>query len=147
MTGYANPEFDAIAEEAAVETDQDARMEKIHELQEIFARDIPAVVLYYPHGNYAYRPAAYDGWVEDPGHGHFTKRSFLAAADTAADEPAVEATEAETEEPAAEEDEGVAAELPDAGAGVPWVWIIVGLLLVAAVVAVLARRRGAEEEY
>jgi peptide/nickel transport system substrate-binding protein len=148
MTGYANPEFDAIAEEAAVETDHEARLDKIHELQEIFARDVPAVVLYYPHGNYAYRPAAYDGWVEDPGHGHFTKRSFLPVDDTGAEEPEVEGNDPEADDGATEDgDEEVAADLPDDAGGLPWVWIIVGLLVIAAVAAMLARRRGAEEEY
>jgi hypothetical protein len=35
------------------------------------------VVLAYPDGRWAYRTEAYDQWISDPGHGVFTKRSFL----------------------------------------------------------------------
>lgn len=142
FTGYANPEFDALAHEAAVETDPDARMDKIHDLQRMFAEDLPAIVLYYPDGIYAYRHASYDGWVEDPGHGIFTKRSFLSGVD--APDPAVEATPDDAEEA---DDAEQAVESPAAAeeGGLPWAWIL--LLVVAVAVAVaLARRRTVAEE-
>ncbi len=76
MTGYGNQEFDALAEEAAV-SDIPERKPLLHEMQRIFAEEAPAIVFYYPDGQFAYRPEAYDGWVTDFGHGIFTKRSFL----------------------------------------------------------------------
>ncbi len=38
-------------------------------------------MLWYPDGIWAYRQAAYDGWVNDRGQGIFTKRSFLTGYD------------------------------------------------------------------
>jgi peptide/nickel transport system substrate-binding protein len=35
------------------------------------------IVFYYPEGHLAYRPEAYDGWVESPGFGIVHKWSFL----------------------------------------------------------------------
>ena len=53
------------------------------EAQRIYAADAPALVLYYPNGDYAYRTAAYNGWVADTGHGILTKRSFIPGYETA----------------------------------------------------------------
>lgn len=77
FSGYANPEFDAVTEDA-LDEDVEAKKPLVEQAQEIFAADAPAVTLYYPDGRWAYRPAAYDGWISDIGHGVFTKRSFLA---------------------------------------------------------------------
>lgn len=76
ITGYANPEFDALAEDG-VGASNEKRKELFAEMQQILAADAPAVVLWYRDGDWAYRPALYDGWVADPGQGIFTKRSFL----------------------------------------------------------------------
>ncbi len=76
FSGYANPEFDAVVD-AALSAPIEVKRELIAEAQEMFAAEAPAVVLYYPAGRWGYRPSAYDGWVNDPGHGVFTKRSFL----------------------------------------------------------------------
>ncbi len=78
FSGYSNPEFDAITEDA-LDEDVDGKRPLIQQAQDIFAAETPAVTLYYPDGRWAYRPAAYDGWISDPGHGVFTKRSFLSA--------------------------------------------------------------------
>lgn len=119
FSGYANPDFDAVLEDA-LDAPIDEKLTLIGQAQEIFAAEAPAVVLYYPDGRWGYRPDAYDGWISDPGHGVFTKRSFLApyaagseapepAAEEAAAEEAAEAVDAEpeqdqaaVEEPAAE---------------------------------------------
>lgn len=74
---YANPEFDAVVEDALGEPEA-VRRPLIHEAQDILAEDIPVIALYYPAGRMAYRPDTYDGWWSDEGHGVFTKRSFLA---------------------------------------------------------------------
>lgn len=77
FSGYSNPEFDAVLD-SALGVSVPEKQVLIGQAQEIFAAEAPAVVLYYPDGRWGYRPGAYDGWVSDPGHGVFTKRSFLA---------------------------------------------------------------------
>ncbi|HWH35230.1 MAG TPA: ABC transporter substrate-binding protein [Acidimicrobiales bacterium] len=95
FTGFSDPEFDA-ATERALSQGLDERRDSLEEAQEIFAEAAPAVMLAYPDGRWGYREAAYDLWVADPGHGVFTKRSFLEEyagtdQDEAADEAAAEA--------------------------------------------------------
>ena len=99
FSGYANPDFDAILDQALGEPTE-TKLPLIRQAQEIFAEDAPAVVLYYPDGRWGYRPGAYDGWISDPGHGVFTKRSFLApyANPAAAAEPEPEPAAEEAEE-------------------------------------------------
>lgn len=76
VTGYSNPKFDQLAEKGTV-SDVADRKPLMYEMQRTLAQEMPAIVMYYPTGMWAYRPAAYAGWVSDPGHGIFTKRSFL----------------------------------------------------------------------
>jgi peptide/nickel transport system substrate-binding protein len=97
FSGYANPEFDAIVEDA-LDAPIAEKLSLTGQAQEIFAAEAPAVVLYYPDGRWGFRPGTYDGWISDPGHGVFTKRSFLApyAAGSAVSEENVE--EADTGE-------------------------------------------------
>lgn len=78
ISGYTNPAYDKIVEEATTK-DVAARKPLLNEAQRILAEDAPVVVFYYPDGNYAYRPSAYNAWLSDKGHGIFTKRSFLPA--------------------------------------------------------------------
>ena len=109
FSGYANPEFDALVTEALAQPTE-TKLELINAAQEIFAADAPAVTLFYPDGRWAYRPSVYDGWISDPGHGVFTKRSFLPGyANVTAPEPEpVEQPAAVTEPEAAAEPQGVA---------------------------------------
>jgi peptide/nickel transport system substrate-binding protein len=74
---YSNPQFDRLVEQARATIDNGERKRLLVEAQRIFAQDAPTLVLYYPNGDYAYRPAAYDGWIADTGHGILTKRSFI----------------------------------------------------------------------
>jgi len=46
-------------------------------VQGILAEEAPVVVLWNADNNSAFRPEAYGGWIADPYHGIFTKRSFL----------------------------------------------------------------------
>ncbi len=78
ITGYTNPRFDQLAEEATTAQPSDRRR-LAGQMQELLAAENPTIVLWYREGQYAYRPADYDGWVSDFGHGIFTKRSFLPA--------------------------------------------------------------------
>ncbi len=115
FSGYANPAFDAVLDQALGEP-VETKLPLIRQAQEIFAEEAPAVVLYYPDGRWGYRPEAYDGWISDPGHGVFTKRSFLApyangaAAVAAESEPEPADETAETEAPAAAEPEAAESE-------------------------------------
>ena len=77
FSAYRNPDFDTLAEQAAATIDMDERRALLAQLQAIMAEDVPAIVLYYPDGIYAFRTATYDGWIVEAGQGAFTKRSFL----------------------------------------------------------------------
>ncbi len=74
---YSNKQFDTLVEEARRQVDNDERKRLLVEAQRIFAQEAPALVLFYPDGDYAFRPSAYNGWVADTGHGILTKRSFI----------------------------------------------------------------------
>ena len=87
--GYANPQFDRLVEQARSTIDNMERKRLLVEAQRVYAADAPALVLYYPNGDYAYRTAAYDGWIADTGHGILTKRSFIPGYETASGETAV----------------------------------------------------------
>lgn len=76
ITGWTNRQFDALAEQATTAQAED-RKRLAGEMQKLIAVENPVIVLWYRDGEYAYRPAAYDGWVSDFGHGIFTKRSFI----------------------------------------------------------------------
>ncbi len=77
ITGYANPAFDAVVEEASATGDNEVRKDLLADAQTILAEDTPIITLAYLEGIYAYRPDMYDNWVSDIGHGLFNKRSFL----------------------------------------------------------------------
>jgi len=78
LSGFADPEVDALTVAATRATDPGERAELLARVQEIVARDVPFVTLFYPEGAYAYRPEAYDGWVYMAGQGILNVHSFLA---------------------------------------------------------------------
>lgn len=125
VTGWSNERFDELSERAATQPPQQ-RQALFDQMQSILAEEAPVVVLWYPDGNYAHRPAAYDGWVSDPGQGTFTKRSFL---------PGYANT-------------GAAGAVEDVGESSAWPWVVAGLaaLLVLSVIVVLRRRRTADAQ-
>lgn len=139
ITGYSNPDFDALAEEAAAAVEADRRR-LVGELQQILAEDRPVQVLWYPDGIWAYRTEAYDGWISDPGHGIFTIRSFLpeyvdAAGESDQGEDAADLTDADEQASDLDGDDDES----NTGA-------LIGLLVAALIVAggtalLLARRR------
>ncbi len=77
ISGYSNTSFDALVEKAARTASLDERKQVLYEAQRVIAEDVPVLTLAYLEGVYAFRPEAYDGWLPDPGHGVFHKRSFL----------------------------------------------------------------------
>lgn len=131
ITGYSNPRFDAIAEAAttAVTTERKAM---VAQLQQILADDVPSMALWYRDGDWAYRPADYDGWVADQGQGILTKRSFLPQY---------------VEQARASRPTGAAAlaadrgSVSDDGNRAPLLWGALAVLVVAGVVIAARRRR------
>jgi peptide/nickel transport system substrate-binding protein len=79
LTGFSNPEADALAEELSVTAEGDRRTEILNELQALIADQLPFVLLLCPDGAYAYRSDVYDGWQFITGLGIFDKTSLLPA--------------------------------------------------------------------
>lgn len=76
VSGFTNAKFDSMVEAATV-IPLTERKDELQAAQGVLADEIPGLVLWYRTGEYAFRPGSYGGWVSDPGHGIFTKRSFL----------------------------------------------------------------------
>lgn len=64
-TGYCNPDFDALYDAQALETDPAARTEMIHEMQRILVEDVPYIIPYYQVWIQAWRTDTFTGWLED----------------------------------------------------------------------------------
>ena len=64
-TGYCNPEYDALYDEQAVETDRAARVDLIREMQRILVEDVPYIVPYYYPSVAAWRTDTFTGWLEN----------------------------------------------------------------------------------
>jgi peptide/nickel transport system substrate-binding protein len=64
-TGYCNPEYDELYEQQAVETDRAARVEIIHQMQQILMDDLPYIIPYYYPSIGAWRTDTFTGWIED----------------------------------------------------------------------------------
>jgi peptide/nickel transport system substrate-binding protein len=63
-TGYCNPEYDALFAAQNVEVDPQARIEVIHQMQEILHRDLPYIIPYYQQETEAYRSDRFTGWQD-----------------------------------------------------------------------------------
>jgi peptide/nickel transport system substrate-binding protein len=77
LSGYADAEVDQLTDDAAIQTDPDARRALLHAVQERLAADLPLITLFYQDGIFAYRPAAFDDWTYMAGQGIINKRSFV----------------------------------------------------------------------
>jgi peptide/nickel transport system substrate-binding protein len=64
-TGYCNPDYDDLFEQQATEPDHEARVEIIHQMQEILLEDVPYIIPYYYGSTQAYRTDAFTGWNTD----------------------------------------------------------------------------------
>ena len=79
LTGMGDAELDQLFGEFTTNPDP-VRQEELNRLiQERLAVVLPFIPLMSPGGNFAYRPAAYDGWVYVKGTGIMTVWSFLPA--------------------------------------------------------------------
>ncbi|HET9444137.1 MAG TPA: ABC transporter substrate-binding protein [Acidimicrobiales bacterium] len=136
VTGYGNPEFDKLVEQAAGKENAERRR-ILADAQQILADEVPVMVLYYPDGQFAFRSDTYDGWAADKGHGIFTKRSFLPGYEEIAVTRAAARGDAA---PAGDDDEGSGSSAVLLGVGA-------AAVLVALVAVGMARkRRPAEDE-
>lgn len=64
-TGYCNPDFDDLYARQGVETDPDARVELIREMQRILVEDLPYIIPYYQVSIQAWRSDTFTGWLEN----------------------------------------------------------------------------------
>ncbi len=128
FTGWSNPRFDQLVERASDMT-ADARKPLLYDAQRIMAEEVPLLTFWYRDGVFAYRPASYDGWVTDFGHGILSKRSFL--------------------RPYAQPSAASGQDGEDGGGAVPWIVLTVvaagGVLAIGLLVRQRRRRRTADE--
>jgi peptide/nickel transport system substrate-binding protein len=66
-TGYSNPDYDALYLQQAVELDTDARIELVHQMQQIVHDDVVYIIPYYAQEVQAYRTDRFTGWLTDAG--------------------------------------------------------------------------------
>lgn len=77
LTGTSDPELDKLTGELVANPDPARQAELNQQVQERFVEFVPFIPLMSPGGNFAYRAAAYDGWVYTRGTGIMTVWSFL----------------------------------------------------------------------
>ncbi|MCE7983987.1 MAG: ABC transporter substrate-binding protein [Caldilinea sp. CFX5] len=64
-TGYANPQFDTLYDQQAVELDREKRRAIVFQMQEIVFNDVVYIIPYYPQTVQAYRTDRFTGWITD----------------------------------------------------------------------------------
>lgn len=65
--GWHAPEFERLAARQLVTADRAARRRLLARMQQIVARDVPALALYYPTVSHVFRRSAFDRWYVTPG--------------------------------------------------------------------------------
>lgn len=75
--GYRNKTVDTLTTRMLTTVDANARETLAARVQEIIAKDLPFLTLWYPDTVYAFDANAYDGWKFQKGQGIINKRSFL----------------------------------------------------------------------
>lgn len=73
----AYPEFSELIADWKAAATIEARTDELFAMQRLFNQQPTAIPVYYPDQSWAYRPGAYDGWVESPGYGIIHKWSLL----------------------------------------------------------------------
>ena len=64
-TGYANPAFDALYDQQAVELDPEKRRELVFQMQQLIFDDVVYIIPYYQRVVQAYRTDRFTGWITD----------------------------------------------------------------------------------
>ena len=77
LTGICDKQLDDLLAQFVSNTDSSKTEDLSKQIQERIAENLPFIPLMSPPGNFAYRPAAYDGWVYMKGTGIMTVWSFL----------------------------------------------------------------------
>jgi peptide/nickel transport system substrate-binding protein len=67
--GYANADFDRVAEAMLEEQDPEKYLQLLRTLQGILAADLPQIPLYSPYVIQLYRDGRFSGWLPQPGVG------------------------------------------------------------------------------
>ncbi len=65
--GYANPEFDALAEAQVSMSDEGERRATVNQMQAVLAEELPALALYYTARVVVYDAEVFDNWYFTPG--------------------------------------------------------------------------------
>jgi peptide/nickel transport system substrate-binding protein len=76
-SGYASREFERIATHMATTPNPAVRKRLVVQTQEVLAKDLPAIPLFFSNGAFAFRRSIYDRWVFVKGTGILDKLSFL----------------------------------------------------------------------
>jgi peptide/nickel transport system substrate-binding protein len=63
-SGYCNPAYDDLYDAQAIETDHDARVDLVHQMQQILVDDVPYIIPYYYPSIGAWRTDTFTGWLE-----------------------------------------------------------------------------------
>ena len=71
------PEWDTLFEQWKATTTVADRTAVLFQMQELHKRQPTSIPLYYADEHWAFRPGAFDGWVESPGQGIVQKWSFM----------------------------------------------------------------------
>ncbi|HEX6207753.1 MAG TPA: ABC transporter substrate-binding protein [Actinomycetota bacterium] len=132
---YCNEEYDRLYEEQQTTLDLDERAEIVKEMQRIVYEDAPYIVLFYDRSLQAYREDRWTGFRQQPADGGdllaaYGPFSFISI------------------RPKTTEEGGTGQTGATSGTGIPTgVWLgLIGAVLAVAIVWMLLRRRGAEEE-
>lgn len=64
-TGYANPDYDALYDQQAVELDPEQRRTLVYQMQQIVFDDVVYIIPYYQSRVQAYRTDRFTGWITD----------------------------------------------------------------------------------
>jgi peptide/nickel transport system substrate-binding protein len=64
-TGYCNEEYDALYDAQAIEQDPAARVDLIHQMQQMLVDDVPYIIPYYQQTVEAWRTDTFTGWPEN----------------------------------------------------------------------------------
>ena len=94
--GYRSGRFERLDERAGEASSKAARRDAIAAELEHLAEDLPALPLFFGGTSFAYRKAAYGGWVGVRGTGVLDKRSFLPGSRAAGRAPAAAADPRDT---------------------------------------------------
>ncbi len=76
---YRSEPFERAADRVASATSPPSRRRAVASELRLLARELPAIPLFFGGGTFAFRPAAYDGWVAVAGSGILNKLSFVSA--------------------------------------------------------------------